>query len=106
MEWNSMPPVKTTDELRELSTDEKLQMLDEMSSLLFNMANAFAMDKVMGVGTYLHESSNNISSAQKIIKGEAGPEIPMAVVRRALGYQEPMVNMEDLKGKDFVVMAE
>ena len=86
----------TREEVEAMSHEERSARLDELSRELFSMANAFALDKVSGVGTYLHESVNNIWAAQKIIKGEASAEIPARFIARSMGYKEPMVDISKM----------
>jgi hypothetical protein len=77
-----------------MTKEQRMERIEEISTELFIMANSFAGDNTGNVATYLHESVNSISSAQKIFKGEMKDEIPARFVLRSMGlYDEPMIEM-------------
>lgn len=69
-----------------MTPEAKMERLDEMLTEVFIMANSFAGNKgPRGVASILHESANNIMRAQKILKGEEEPGIPMEFMLRSMG---------------------
>jgi len=83
-------------------SDNRMKKLDDISRELGKIANSYALEKKGGVGCRLHEASNNIIDAQKIIKGEAEASIPMEFIMRSmgLGHSGTGVSMADLMEKD------
>jgi len=76
--------------LEALTEDQKMEKLDELLEDVFMMANSFAGNRgPSGVATSLHESANKIMHAQKILKGEIEPGIPIDAVARACGLDIP-----------------
>jgi hypothetical protein len=83
-----------------MTEEQKMKRLDEILEEVFIMANSFAGDKgPRGVASTLHESANNIMRAQKILKGEEEPGIPMEFMLRSMGLGMG-TSMMDLKIKE------
>jgi predicted transcriptional regulator len=58
-------------EIEAMPKEQRMERLEEIRIELAVMANSFAGDETGNVATYLHESVNNIGTAQKIFSGEA-----------------------------------
>ena len=101
---------KLKKDIEAMSKEERMKRLDEISTELFTMANSFAGNETGNIAAYLHESVNNIFSAQKIFTREKKDEIPVEFIARAcgLGMGTAMADLllkdekyrEDLENKD------
>jgi hypothetical protein len=85
-----------------MSQNERMERLYKLSTEIFIMANSFSGDRgPRGVASILHESVNNIHRAQRILKGEEKPGIPVEFIARACGLGLGMgTSMLDLQIKD------
>ncbi len=86
------------DELRKKieakSPKERIAKLDELATELFITANSFAGGDMASIAVYLHESSNNIRRAEKIFNGEIEDQIPIRLIARSTGIEEPMISLK------------